>query len=74
MDVCYTRAMDFEDDDFIEFFHMHGSSKECIQELCIQIGQLQNKLLDYERVKERIYELEMRVGMHANDYRQFDLF
>ena len=66
--------MHFEDEDFIEFFHMHGSGAGAIQELCVQLGELQSKLQDYDRVKERIYELEMRAGMHATDYRQIDLF
>ena len=45
-----------------------------MQELCVQLGQLQMKLWDYEQIKERIYELEMRAGMHSADYRQIDLF
>ena len=74
LEISYISLMKFEDDDFIEFFHMHGNGAGAIQELCVQLGELQNKLLDYDRVKERIYELEMRAGMHAADYQQFDLF
>ena len=74
LDISHIRGMNFEDEDFIEFFHMHGSGAGAIQELCVQLGELQSKLQDYDRVKERIYELEMRAGMHATDYRQIDLF
>ena len=74
LDISHIRVMNFEDEDFIEFFHMHGSGAGAIQELCVQLGELQSKLQDYDRVKERIYELEMRAGMHATDYRQIDLF
>jgi len=45
-----------------------------MQELCVQLADLQNKLWDYQKVKDRIYELEMRAGMHDKDYRQIDLF
>ena len=63
----------FEDDTF-EFFHMHGTGAGAMQELCVQLAELQNKLWDYQNVKDRIYELEMRAGMHDKDYRQIDLF
>ena len=63
----------FEDDTF-EFFHRHGKGAGAMQELCVQLGNLQMKLLDYEKIKERIYELEMRAGMHSTDNRQMDLF
>ena len=45
-----------------------------MQELCVQLGHLQMKLWDYEKIKERIFELEMRAGMHDKDSRQIDLF
>ena len=66
--------MNFDENDFVEFFHMYGEGKGAIQELCVQLCQLHERLLDYEQLKERVYELEMRAGMHATDYRQIDLF
>ena len=63
-----------DDNDAFEFFHRHGTGSEAMQELCVQLGHLQMKLLDYEKIKERIYELEMRAGMHSTDNRQMDLF
>ena len=66
--------MEFEENDFVEFFHMHGEGAGAIQELCVQLGALHTKLLDYEQLKDRVYELEMRAGMHVTDYRQFELF
>ena len=53
---------------------MYGEGKGAIQELCVQLCQLHERLLGYEQLQERVYELEMRAGMHATDYRQIDLF
>ena len=66
--------MDFEENDFVEFFHMYGEGAGAIQELCVQLGQLQIRLQDYEQIKNRVFELEMRAGMHPSDNRQLDLF
>ena len=53
---------------------MYGEGAGAIQELCVQLDALHTKLLDYEQLKDRVYELEMRAGMHITDYRQFELF
>ena len=45
-----------------------------MQEICTQLRDLQLKVWDYRLIKERVYELEMRAGMHSTDYRQIDLF
>ena len=69
--------MDFDpndDNETFEFFHRYGTGAGAMQELCVQLGHLQMKLLDYEKIKERVYELEMRVGIHDADQRQLDLF
>jgi len=64
--------MTFGENDFDDIENeIYGGA---MQEICTQLKELQLKVWDYRSIKERVYELEMRAGMHSTDYRQIDLF
>ena len=63
--------MDFEHAWFEDDFESEPFTSGAMQEVCTQLGEL---WIDIRSVKERIYELEMRAGMHAPDTEQLNLF
>ena len=46
---------------------------EALNELCIQMQEIRMRCLEISKLRERIYELEMRAGMRDME-NQIDLF
>ena len=63
--------MYFEDNEFVNFSFEDANIHEIFDEMGRQLMEM---WLDQRRIKEPIFELEMRYGMHNNDEHQLDLF
>ena len=63
--------MHFDENEFDNFSFNDFNIHEVLDEMGKQLMEI---WLDLRHSKERILELEMRAGMHSNDYRQIDLF
>ena len=63
--------MYFEDNEFVNFSFEDANIHEIFDEMGRQLMEM---WLDQRRIKERIFGLEMRYGMHNNQEHQLDLF
>jgi len=63
--------MDFDENEFDNFSFEDVNIHEVLEEMGKQLMEM---WLDLKDSKERIFELEMRYGMHDSDIHQMDLF
>ena len=63
--------MDFDENEFDNFSFEDVNINEALDGMGRQLMEM---WLDLRDAKERIFELEMRYGMHSDEIRQMDLF
>jgi len=63
--------MDFDENEFDDFSFEDVNINEVLDGMGRQLIEM---WLDLRHTKDRIYELEMRYGMHGSEEHQLDLF